>query len=159
MMKMDSNKLYTFIAKALRETYAKLGVEEVKTNPDGFKELHYREGDLSYKDSYCGFFRSRGFEVVKYKNLPIWMCSYGGGMVEKNLDLAIGTFQFLKKVFLADTQGLQSFRGPKSFSLNDWKYNYTQKGGLEEFFGDEKIYFKDKIIFYHKIIGGKIVGK
>lgn len=156
-MVYDQEKLYLFIAKALRKTYASLGVEEVSTNLDGFKELHFSEGKLTYKDSYTGFFKSRGFEVVKLQNTPIWMCSYGGGMAKPQKLLAFGTFTFLKKVFLADTQGFKTFRGPQIFSDKNWKYSYSQKGDVTEFQGYEEIHLNSELVFFHHIIGGEIL--
>lgn len=152
----DQEKLYFFIAKALRKTYASLGVEEVSTNSDGFKELHFSEGELVYKDSYTGFFKSRGFEVVRYQNSPIWMCSYGGGMIKSEKTLAFETFTFLKKVFLADTLGFKTFRGPQIFTDKNWKYSYSQKGDINEFQGYEEIHLSNELVFFHHIIGGEI---
>ncbi|MBI4973996.1 hypothetical protein HZC27_05275 [Candidatus Roizmanbacteria bacterium] len=155
-MKPDSEKLYLFIAKALRKTYASLGVEEVSMNPDGFKELHFSEGELTYKDSYSGFFKSRGFEVIRFQNSPIWMCSYGGGMIKPDKSLAYKTFTFLKKVFLADTHGFKTLRGPSVFKDQNWEYSYSQKGDLNEFQGYEEIHLNNELVFFHHIIGGEI---
>lgn len=155
-MKVGADILYSFLMKALRNTYATLGVEEVSTNKDGFKELHFSEGELTYKDSYTGFFKSRGFEVVRYQNSPIWMCSYGGGMTKVDKSLAFDTFTFLKKVFLADTGSFKTFRGPHSFEDKDWSYSYSQKGDIVEFQGEEEIHYNNNLVFYHRIIGGEI---
>ncbi|PIY69263.1 hypothetical protein COY90_01600 [Candidatus Roizmanbacteria bacterium CG_4_10_14_0_8_um_filter_39_9] len=155
-MTIDPETLYLFIIKALRSTYATLGVEEVSSNKDGFKELIFQEGTLSYKDSYSGFFKSRGFEVVSQNGAPIWMSSYGGGMTKHDAKLAFETFTFLKKVFLADTLGFKTFRGPHSFSDGLWDYYYSQEGDITEFHGHEEIYYNHNLVFYHKTIGGEI---
>jgi hypothetical protein len=154
---MDNTTLFHFLEKALQSTYATLGVNAVQETKNGFKKLRFAEGDLSYVDSYSGFFRSRGYEVVYRKDSPIWMCSYGGGMVADQRSRTIQTFQFLKKVFLADKCGFQSVRGPHAFSDGDWHYSYTQNGGIDELFGEEEIYYKTMRMFYHRVIGGYIV--
>ncbi len=129
---MDNDQLYSFIVKAFRSTYATSGVESVQFEKDGFKVLNYGEGEYSYKDSYTGFFRSRGMIIVNFKNQPVWTCAYGGGMVEENTDLAFKTFDFLKKAFLTDEQGFQTFRGPHKYTSDNWDYKYNQEGDVKE---------------------------
>lgn len=154
---MDTNKLYLFIKEALRETYAKLGVNEIDQNQGGFKVLRYDEKDLRYTDSYTGFFKSRGFIVVRQLTIPIWMCSYGGGMKIVDKDLAIETFSFLKQAFLSTESGFDTFRGPHHFQKENWKYQYEQVGDVSEFYGTEHIYKNEKEVFFHRIIGGMII--
>lgn len=156
---MNNDELYTFVIKAFRSTYATSGVESVQMEKDGFKVLAFSDGKYSYKDSYTGFFRSRGMVIVSLKNEPIWTCAYGGGMIEENTDLAFKTFDFLKKAFLTDEQGFQTFRGPHKYTFDKWEYKYTQEGDIDEFSGDEKIYLNNKLVFFHKIIGGRVKQK
>ena len=145
--------------KAFRSTYATSGVESVSMEKDGFKLLTFSEGEYSYKDSYTGFFRSRGMVVVNYQNLPVWTCAYGGGMVEENVGLAFKTFDFLKKAFLTDEQGFRTFRGPHKYISDNWDYKYNQEGDIEEFSGHEEIRLNDKLVFFHRIIGGLVKNK
>lgn len=156
---MDTKKLFTFIQKAGRSTYASSGVYSTSYNEGGFKILRFNEGDYEYIDTYTGFFRSRGQEVVRFKGQPVWIASYGGGMVEENEALAMQTFGFLKKAFLADEPQFQTCRGPQSLKEGDWEYSYKQEGDIEEFSGYEEIYFKGKLVFYHRMIGGLVVNK
>ena len=158
-MNIDKNRLYNFIKKAGRVTYAESGVESVTYDKNGFKELSFSEGDYSYKDTYTGFFRSRGIEIVTYKNNPVWVASYGGGMLKEEVDFAFKTFDFLKQAFLTDEEGFQTFRGPHNFKQRKWKYEYEQDGGIEEFSGYEEIYFDNKLVFFHRIIGGFVKQK
>jgi hypothetical protein len=158
-MNIDKNRLYDFIKKAGRSTYAASGVESVNYDKNGFKELSFAEGDYSYKDTYTGFFRSRGIEIVTYKNNPVWVASYGGGMLKGDADFALQTFEFLKKAFLTDEVGFQTFRGPHQFEQEKWRYKYDQDGDIEEFSGYEEIYFDNKLVFFHRIIGGLVKQK
>ena len=152
----DLDKLKDFIHKAAAKTYAGGGRPEKNPERKGFIELVYQDGDFSYRDSYTGFTRSRGMEVVRYKGLPIWSSSYGGGMVSGQEHFAKDTFNFLKKAMLSKEPGSDSFRGPTSLIDNDWKYEYQQEGEVEEFKGYEEIYFKGNLVFFHRIIGGEI---
>lgn len=158
-MNLNKNRLYDFIRKAGQSTYAASGVESVKYDKNGFKELYFSENDYSYKDTYTGFFRSRGIEIVTYKNKPIWVASYGGGMINEDVNFPIQTFSFLKKAFLTHEVGFQTFRGPHQLKQGKWQYKYEQQGDVEEFFGYEEIYFDNKLVFFHRIIGGLIKQK
>lgn len=154
--KIMKEQLYAFIIKAGRSTYATSGVESVNYDKNGFKELLFTENDLTYKDTYTGFFRSRGIEIVSQKNVPIWVASYGGGMMKDDFDFAMQTFNFLKRAFLTDEESFQTFRGPHFLQQDKWKYTYEQMGDITEFHGHEEIYFDNKLVFFHRIIGGLV---
>lgn len=154
---VDRQQLYKFLIKASGATYASSGVEMVEASDGGFKDLVFEEGELSYKDSYTGFYRSRGSETVRYKKKPIWVCSYGGGMVEGKEDLAYETFEFLKKAFRKKDEKAHSFRGPSKLVEGDWEYTYEQDGDTEEFWGYEEIHYKGELVFYHRTIGGIVI--
>lgn len=158
-MAIDLNQLFAFIQKAGRSTYATSGVDSTSYDEGGFKILSFTEGDYEYIDTYTGFFRSRGQEVVRFKGKPVWIASYGGGMVEENEALAMETFGFLKKAFLTDEPQFQTFRGPHSLKEGDWEYSYKQEGEIEEFTGYEEIRHQGKLVFFHRMIGGVITQK
>ncbi len=150
--------LEKFIIEAAKNTYA-AGADPVP-NPErpDFYELVYFAKDFSYRDSYTGHYRSRGMEVVRLKDLPVWSAAYGGGIVAGKEDLTTHCFQFLQKALAAKDNDPQflSFRGPQQFQYGDWKYDYEQSGDIEEFWGYEEISYKGELIFYHRIIGGTI---
>jgi hypothetical protein len=123
-MDFTIEQLDEFLGKAALATYAG-GGEVDPSKPDfvsrlpGFKELEYKEGDFYYRDSYAGFFRSAGQEVVWFKNVPVWSQCYAGGMTQKNCNdekFAKETFDFLKKA-LSQGEKRAAFqpRGPKNF--------------------------------------------
>lgn len=105
-MEFTLEKLNNFLGKAALATYAGGGEKVDPSIPGfvsrfpGFKELEYKEGDFYYRDSYAGFFRSAGEEVIFYKGRPVWVQHYYGGMEPeyfKNEKFARETFTFLKK--------------------------------------------------------------
>lgn len=157
-MDFTLEELFTFIDEAGKATYAGGGTYAEAERP-GFKELTYAKGNFTYRDSYAGFYRSRGTEVVRHKGIPMWASLYGGGMVAGFEHLAGDTFTFLKQVMLHDEAGFDSFRGPHQFAEGQWKYTYTQEGDVSDFNGYEKIYFQKNVVFTHRIIGGFIVDK
>ena len=149
-------ELRKFILKAGDNTYAGGGKPVDNPQRPGFIELVYEEGNFSYRDSYTGHFRSRGMEVVRYKDQPVWASMYGGGMTEGNDKMAEQTFEFLKKAMSCDDERFDSFRGPHHFKEGEWEYSYQQDGGVLEFSGYEEIHYKNQPIFFHRIIGGII---
>jgi hypothetical protein len=159
MTDLSNQQLYKFIKKAAWATYAGGGKKEEKVERQGFIELIFQEEDFFYRDSYTGFYRSRGMEVVRHKGQPVWTSAYGGGMVEGKEFQAQDTFDFLKKAMSAEEKGFLSFRGPHQYLDGDWKYVYSQEGDVEEFKGHEEIYFKDELVFFHEIIGGLVKDK
>ena len=151
--------LYKFYKAAGLATYAGGGKAEQKPERPGFREFHLTEGDFDYRDSYSGYYRSRGTEVIRYQGKPIWCTLYGGGMVKGKEDLADEAFGFLKKALSAKEPGFSSVRGPQHFVLGKWSYQFHQKGELDEFSGYEEIFFDQQLVFFHHIIGGEIRDK
>jgi hypothetical protein len=155
MPTFSHDRLFAFIKEAGAKTYAGMGKREENPERPGFIELVYAQGDWFYRDSYTGFLRSRGMEVVRFQDKPVWSSQYGGGMVEDDRSLARSTFDFLKKVLSAEP-GFRSFRGPEVMKLGEWEYRYSQEGSVEEFKGYEEISYQNKKLFYHHIMGGII---
>ncbi len=153
--------LHAFIARASKATYAS-GDGKTKSQRKGFIELEYSEADWCYRDSYTGFLRSWGQEVVWYKNKPIWTCLYGGGMSKAvmNAVSAIETFTFLKMAFLAG--GKESTfqpRGPHDFVKDSWSYHCEYDGDITKFNGQEYIRKDKTVVFTHSFIGGLVIGR
>lgn len=151
-------ELHRFFLNASKATYATGGGLTDNVERPGFMELVYDEGDFSYRDSYTGYYKSRGMELVRYKSTPVWSSLYGGGMIHGKEQLAGNTFNILKKAFFNKSKAhFISFRGPELLEEGDWKYAYKQDGSIEEFSGYEEIKYKDETVFFHRIIGGIII--
>lgn len=153
---MNINELMDFIDKAGRATYAGGGTREKTPERKAFTEMVYQDGDFYYRDSWTGYIRSRGMELVRFKGEPVWSCLYGGGMVEGHEQLADDCFEFLKKAMLAKGSNTHSARGPEKFSDGDWSYLYAQESDKSEFSGYEEIKHNDVLVFFHRVIGGVI---
>lgn len=157
MQNFTNDQLHKFIHKASLATYVGGGSYEKVVERPGFLELIFQDGDWCYRDSYAGFYRSSGSEVVRFKNQVVWVSSYCGGMVTGFEKLADQTFDFLKQSMLAKPD--LSFRGPDDFKYGDWEYRYHQIGDVAQFTGHEEINYQGKLVFFHDIIGGKIIDK
>lgn len=159
MSNLNLSDLYNFIKKASHQTWAGGGQYEEEVERMGHNELYYADEKkgLEYRDSFAGYIRSHGSEVVRYKSKPIWTTGYRGGMVDGFDKIADNTFEFLKKAMSTKEEGFNSFRGPHELVKGDWTYKYQQEGDIKEFFGTERIFHKGEMVFYHRIIGGLIV--
>ncbi len=151
--------LNQFLGKATLATFVGDG-PETEPQRKGFIELEFKDGDWEYRDSYTGFFKSWGQEVVWHKGNPFWTQLYGGGMSEElqdNRDFAIKTFEFLKKA-MSEGEKQEEFqpRGPDNFKDGYWEYTCKWEGNISKFKGDEKILFKGKVVFIHVFFGGVV---
>lgn len=153
-------ELNRFLGKAALNTYAG-GGQEIDPGEVGFKELEFKEDSWYYKDSYTGFFQSWGREIVWHDKEPFWTQIYGGGMTQKfqnDAKFAHETFDFLKKALSAgEKQKDFQPRGPKNFSAGDWEYSCEWRGDITKFEGQEKILFKNEVVFIHDFLGGLIL--
>lgn len=154
---INPHKLYAFIDRAGKATYAGGGSSEQNPQRPGFNELVYEELPWVYRDSYTGFTRSGGQEIVTFEIKPVWWSGYGGGMTAGNESKASETFGFLKICLSQDEPGFSSLRGPHNFIQGNWKYTYTQGGDITDFSGLENIYFRGKLVFFHRAIGGVVI--
>lgn len=154
-----TSEFLKFLKTAANATYVGGGEKEKNPQRPGFIELRYTQGDFEYRDSYTGFHRSWGTETVRFKDKPVWISLYGGGMTEGNEDLALSCFTLLKKAFNSKSTDSLSFRGPDSFKDGNWEYSYKQEGSVSQFSGNEEIKHLGKTVFTHKIIGGFVVDK
>jgi hypothetical protein len=155
-------ELNKFIGQASKATYASGGGKVKEPWRKGFNELEHTEGDWYYRDSYTGFLKSWGQEVVWYQDQPFWTCLYGGGMVNYHMDadLANETFNFLKKVLSAgDKENKFLPRGPEYFEEGDWAYICELFGGIKKFHGNETITLKGQTVFTHDFMGGLVIGE
>jgi hypothetical protein len=152
-LKFTLSELSSFILRAQAATYAGEG-GEVESQRPGFRELGYSEDKFEYRDSYAGFYRSRGMEVVRYEGQVVWCSGYGGGMKDGHDLLAAEAFAFLKEAMKAPEAGFVSFRGASNYRLGDWEYVYSQNGDVSEFDGYEEIKKNGEVVFYHHVIGG-----
>jgi len=157
---MRSPEFAEFLVRAKKETYAG-GGEEISPQRPGFTELVYEEGDYSYRDSYSGFYQAPGQEVVYFQGKPVWAMAYSGGMkTEFHGDEALAkkTFGFLKKC-LSQVEENEPFRGPKEHSEGDFSYQMEVEGDVNDFSGEERIFYKGKEVFHQRFIGGMIIQK
>lgn len=155
-------ELQDFISEASANCYlGDFQKAETQERP-GFFEMEYSKGEMRYRDSFVGYYRSTGQEIVRYNDIPIWATNYNGGVIDEY----IGNKEFFKELELFLRTALAESdsddyapRGPKLFVQGDWEYQCTWEGDITAFSGVEHIYFKNEEVFYHNFFGGIIIGK
>lgn len=156
---MDTQKLQAFINASILATYAGNGKRLKPEYKPGYIELEHRDGDWYYRDSFAGFLRSWGQEIIWHQDKPVWSCAYGGGMCGEKADdaaFANKTFGFLKQAFRADKGNKFRVRGPAVLQDGDWQYKNDFSGDITNFSGHEEISFQGKLVFTHDYFGGII---
>jgi len=146
-------KIFKFLVKAKKSTYASNGELGEKKLPDGTKELTYSEKDMFYRDRYTGFNPFSGQEIVFDNKKAIWSMNYYGKCF--SLIMSKKIYSFLKKA-LFQVNEKHPFRGPKMFKEGNWKYINNVNGDIKDFDGREEIYYKGKKIYELKYHGGKL---
>ena len=166
---INLEELVKFLVRTKKATYAGDGMEVAPERP-GCKELEFIEGDWSYRDSYVGFFRAPGQEVVRFRGEPVWTMSYDGGMVpdfRSDITFVRKTFSFLKRA-LSQVPEDAPYRGPRgqwNGGTTDWLYENGLSFGSDiiDFIGREKIWARitggSKVVFDQKYIGGLVIPK
>lgn len=150
-----TSELFKFLQSPNFNDYANGGKYEAQSERKGFYEISHTDGRWHYLDSYTGHYRSWGSELVRYDGVPFWCTQYGGGMVDGEDSYAEVTFEFLKTALGQPTNHF-SARGPSKLTLDKWSYEYKQSGDITAFHGYERIFLKNKLVFWHRIIGGII---
>ena len=151
---MDLNKLRKFLVKAKINTYASNGEKRERLLSDKSKEFKFEERDLKYRDRYFGSSNFIGEEIVFKKEKPIFGMNYYGGIVSNNTSKK-EIYNFLKDA-LKRIRENKPFRGPGSFKDNNFKYTNKTKGSVKTFSGEEKIYYKKKLVYKLNYHGGII---
>ena len=150
-------ELLNFIKEAKQSTYASAFAMSKKSS-DGGKSYRVEEGEFVYTDKYFGDLVDCGQERVYQDGKVIWMMAYRGGMFEGLEKLSKEAFGFLKKCISMAPEEFPA-RGPNKFKEGDWRYENNWEGDMENFVGEENIYFKEEKVCFRNYIGGMVRNK
>jgi hypothetical protein len=157
-MSLNLNTLKEFLYNANENGYAGAGQKILPERP-GYDEIEYQEGDWYFRDSYAGHYFAPGQETVYFQNEPVWSMAYSGGMKpawHHKDEFTKETIVFLKQALLAMEKS-KPFRGPAVLKQDDWQYVSHIKGDVKDFIGNEKIFYKNELVFEQNYIGGVII--
>jgi len=151
-MQMNLQELARFIVKAKRNTYARKG--EGLRSEDESKNLQYKEGDYFYRDRYFGSEKFGGEEVVWFKEKPVWLMNYYGGIEKKIVD-SERVFAFLRQALLQVSVD-RPFRGPRFYKEGNFEYVDSSTGDIKCFKGREEITYQEETVHRLEYAGGII---
>ena len=154
---MNINQLSKFLVRAKISTYASSGEGGENLLPDGSKEFEFKEKKFRYRDRYFGFNPFVGQEVIFQNGKIIWGMNYYGRAISKSIPPK-QIYQFLQKA-LKKIPKDKPFRGPRRFKKDNFQYLNKIKGTLGKFKGEEKIFYKEQIVYKLSYHGGLIIGK
>ena len=109
------------LIRAKRATYAGKGAETVPSRAASH-DLIYREGDLTYYDTYLGGERFAGEEALWLRDKPFWGMNYIGRVTG-----APFSGDFLKEALLRVPEDMP-FRGPERYENGDYLYTCAAQG-------------------------------
>lgn len=149
---MKNKELTLFLIEAKKKTFASnLSFPRLKL--DGSKEYTYRKGFFVYQDNYFGSSLDTGRELVFFKGTLLWSMSYRGGMIQGEETLSKSCFSFLKECLRNPPQEFP-VRGPCYYKNKNFVYINFWKGTLEDFVGEERIFFGKKQVYFRNYLGG-----
>jgi len=154
---MNVKQLSKFLVKAKINTYASSGEGGEKILPDGGKEFEFEEKEFKYRDRYFGFNPFIGEEIVWQNEKMVWGMNYYGKITSETIP-AKQIYQFLQETLKKITED-KPFRSPDNYKQGDFEYFNKVEGTLEDFKGNEKIFYKEQLVYKLNYNGGLITGK
>lgn len=148
-----TSKFISFLINAKLSTWA--GEGKKIREKDYSRNYYYSEGDFEYKDQYFGNLMDGGREVVFFKNKPLWIMCYHGGVLKEYNNLSIDIFTFLREALSCPPPEFP-MRGPTSFSSQEFTYKNSYYGDLYFFHGIERIISRKVEVYRRMYVGGEI---
>jgi hypothetical protein len=141
-----------FLITAKRNTYAGGGATSDPSRPSSV-DLHYRDGEYLYIDSYLGGRDFIGEEVVWKGDVPLWGMNYYGKMLTEQIPEGFGEFL---KAALRQAPEDAPYRGPSRFEQGRFIYVCSWQGNLNAFTGTEAIGIGSTTIYTLSFHGGAL---
>lgn len=150
--KLNLDNLVQFIVQAKKATYAS-GAKAEKLS-DGSEQFCYEQGNFRYADWFrVGEGVFAGQETVFHQGFKTWKMSYTGEAYDPLFAEPI--YAFLRECLMrmdADTP----FRGPKTHSRDEWKYECRVTGDFRNFNGREHICHLTSPVYQLDFHGGLV---
>jgi len=152
---MNTDQLSDFLKKASKYTYASEQAEKAPSLRPKSKDYEYKDGSLTYHDTYFGGIKFIGEEIVYKDNEPVWGMNYNGFVVDPTITEA-EIDKSLRGALKQDYTDMIPVRGPKNYKIENYEYKNTVNGALECFEGREEVFKSNKLIYYAVFHGGLI---
>jgi len=148
---MDIEQLERFLLTARERTCLGKGQRPPPERP-GAVEIVFREGGLTYRDSYFGRNRLIGQEVVRRASRVVWAMNYIV-LIESPSPIGDELALFLQRAQLARYRERQLL-GPYRFEERSLRYEDHTEGNLDLFQGETVVYHDQQSIFRMPYRGG-----
>jgi hypothetical protein len=145
-------ELNQFLIHAKLHTYASMGEETQNLLEDGSRELVFIQGQFRYRDRYSGLNPFIGEELVWEDGRLIWGMNYYGKALEEFVP-ASQIYSFLRQAILM-VRPERPYRGPEFFRAGHFTYVDKSQGELDNFTGEEIIFFRDQQVYHLVYHGG-----
>jgi len=150
---MDLRELERFLLIARERTCLGQGHRPTPERP-GAVEIVYREGGLTYRDSYFGRNRLLGQEIVRHAGTVVWGMNYL--IVTHGLPLAGEEMvSFLQRAQLAHYRE-RCLLGPHLVQERNLRYEDRNEGDLERFTGETCVFYQGQEVYRMHYFGGVI---
>lgn len=143
-------RLAEFLVQAKKNTYAS-GNNYTDASRTKSKDLLYTADNYRYLDSYFGTSDFSGEEIVYHEEVPVWSMNYVGRVLDERFNPEV-----LKQA-LQHVDESMPYRGPRIFVMNEYTYICDYNGDIDWFTGEEKIVYKQKVVYELRFHGGKVV--
>lgn len=150
------NKLEEFLIEAKTQTYANENIEKVESSRLGSNDYEYRNGNMTYHDTYFGGTNFIGEEAVYIDNEIYWAMNYYGVTLDESLGEEAMDKALRPALMMVGKDDIIPVRGPKEFANGDYKYTFNVQGDLNYFNGIETIYRNDEKIYELRCSGGLV---
>ena len=132
---IDTKELANFLHASNKNTYANKEAAKAESTRLNSKDYHFEQGDLIYHDTYFGPRDFIGEEIIYKKEQPVWGANYFGFILDDNLH-EDDVYSFLRKALMQEYSDIIPVRGPKTFTKDNWTYNFKAEGDLKTFRGE-----------------------
>jgi len=151
---MFIRNLKNFLFTANQAGYATDNPSHEIKEKNGTTTITYSQSDWQMIDSYVGGEPFAGYTKILYQKRVIFAMAYYGKIISAK-EKPANVYTFLKKALLKMPPE-HPYRGPKNFREGEWRYNNEWRGEIAEFSGQEKIFHRQKEVFWTKYIGGLV---
>jgi hypothetical protein len=153
-MRPLTKDLCKFLVEAKISTYASGDKSKLIKEKDKSTSVYYSAGDWLYHDNYFGGEPFGGREAVFFKNQPVYLMVYYGLVLDSGIPIKkiYGFLQQALKLIPED----KPFRGPAFLKEGDFEYKNFFEGEIENFSGEEVIYYQRKEVFKTEYLGGLV---
>jgi hypothetical protein len=152
---IEMNALARFLHIANKRTYANKDVPQVQSSRLKSQDYEFEQDQLTYHDTFFGDRDFIGEEIVYKQEKPVWGANYFGFILADEIGEA-EVYDFLRKALMQDYDDVIPVRGPGQYSDGDWRYEFSVKGDLANFSGQEEISLRGRPIYRLFLHGGLI---